>query len=202
MIEDNDSRAGKVRRRWRRNYSAGCQETVELRRLRGHLARRRWHERRRDQRLRPRATRARKLTRATIDTNVFVSLFAGDEEASTWARQALEEAATRAALTVSPAVYAELVAGGQPEMVETFFSENGVSWEVGKDVWRAAGTRYGAYAHDRRQQGADPGSRRILADFLVGAHALHLGGKTLLTTDTRIFANYFPELRIIAPEKL
>lgn len=143
------------------------------------------------------------MTRAAIDTNVFVSLFAGDEEVSPWAQQALEEAATRAALTVSPAVYAELVDGRQPEMVETFFSEKGigVSWEIGRDVWRAAGIRYGAYAHDRRRQGAAPGPRRILADFLVGAHALHLGGKTLLTTDTRIFANYFPELRIVAPEK-
>lgn len=144
------------------------------------------------------------MTRTAVDTNVFVSLFAGDEDASPWAQQALEEAAARAALTVSPAVYAELVAGRQPEMVETFFSEKGieVSWEIGKDVWRAAGTRYGAYARDRRQQEADPGPRRILADFLVGAHALHLGGKTLLTTDTRIFASYFPEVRIIAPEKL
>lgn len=144
------------------------------------------------------------MTRAAIDTNVFVSLFAGDEEASSWAQQALEEAVRRAALTVSPAVYAELVAGRQPEIVETFFSEKGieVSWEIGKGVWRTAGTRYGAYASDRRQQGADPGPRRILADFLVGAHALHLGGKTLLTTDTRVFATYFPELRLVAPEKL
>jgi predicted nucleic acid-binding protein len=143
------------------------------------------------------------LTRAAIDTNIFISLFAGDEEASPWAQQALEETATRAALTVSPAVYAELVAGRHPEMVETFFSEKGigVSWEIGRDMWRTAGTRYGAYAHDRRQQGADPGPRRILADFLIGARALHLGGKTLLTTDAKIFANYFPELRVVAPEK-
>lgn len=90
-------------------------------------------------------------------------------------------------------------------MIDTFLSEKGieVSWEIGKAVWHTAGSRYGAYARVRRQQGgyrgADPGPRRILADFLVGAHALHLGDNTLLTTDTKIFANHFPELRIIAP---
>jgi predicted nucleic acid-binding protein len=143
------------------------------------------------------------LIRTAVDTNVFIALFGGDDEAISWARHALEEAATRAVLSVVPVVYAELLAGGRPpERVETFFSEKGieVDWEIGEQVWRAAGSRYGSYAHDRRRQSGDPGPRRILADFLVGAHALYLGGRTLLTTDKKIFTNYFPELRIIAPE--
>lgn len=71
------------------------------------------------------------MMRAAIDTNVFVALFAGDEETTPWAQRALEEVATQAALVVSPAVYAELVAGRRsPEMVEAFFSEKGIeaSW--------------------------------------------------------------------------
>jgi len=145
------------------------------------------------------------LTRAAVDTNVFVALFAGDEEATLWAQHALENVAAKATLVVCPAVYAELVAGGRsPEMVEGFFSKKGieVEWELGPAVWLAAGERYGSYARDRKRRADNPGPRRILADFLVGAHALHRGGKTLLTTDTRIFASYFPELRVIAPEKL
>lgn len=143
--------------------------------------------------------------RAAIDTNVFVSLFAGDEETSPWAQQALEEIALHAALVISPAVYAELVAGREAGGIETFLSDKSieVSWELGKDVWCTAGSRYGAYARSRKRQGdgrnAVPGPRRILADFLIGAHALYLGDKTLLTTDTKIFTNYFPELRVIAP---
>jgi predicted nucleic acid-binding protein len=143
--------------------------------------------------------------RTAADTNVFVALFAGDEATSTWARDTLEEVAARADLVVSPAVYAELVAGRRsPEMLEGFLSDKGieVSWELGKEVWRTAGSRYGSYARDRKREGRvpDPGPRRILADFLVGAHALHLGGEALLTTDTGLFATYFPELRILAPE--
>lgn len=140
-----------------------------------------------------------------MDTGVFVALFAGDEEATPWAQRVLEEVAVRSVLAVSPAVYAELVAGERsPEAVEVFFSEKGieVDWEISREVWRTAGSRYGSYARDRKRRDDGAGPRRILADFLVGAHALHLGGRTLLTTDTRIFANRFPELRIVAPEGL
>jgi predicted nucleic acid-binding protein len=87
--------------------------------------------------------------------------------------------------------------------VEAFFSEKGIEidWEIGMEVRRTAGSRYGSYARDRKRRDV-AGPRRILADFLVGAHALHLGGRILLTTDTRIFADRVPELRIVAPEGL
>lgn len=144
------------------------------------------------------------MSREAVDTNVFVALFAGDEEASSWARHELEEASLRATLAVSPVVYAELVAGGRsPETVETFFSAQGieVDWEMGKDVWHTAGTRYGFYARDRKRLSADTGPRRILADFLVGAHASQMGGGVLLTTDSGIFGAYFSEVRLVAPEE-
>ena len=114
----------------------------------------------------------------------------------------LEDAYAIGPLSVSPAVYAELVAGGRAaEIVERFFNEKGVevSWNIDAEVWKTAGSRYGAYARDRQRQPGDKGPRRILADFFIGAHALHLGGSSLLTTDTRIFSTYFPELRVIAP---
>lgn len=94
-------------------------------------------------------------SRTAVDTDVFVALFAGDEGASAWARDILESAATRAELIVSPAVYAELVAGKRsPEMLEGFFSEKRieVSWGLDREVWRMAGLRYGSYARDRRRR--------------------------------------------------
>jgi predicted nucleic acid-binding protein len=39
--------------------------------------------------------------------------------------------------------------------------------------------------------------RRILTDFLIGAHAL-VRGFTLLTFDQRLYAAAFPELNILA----
>lgn len=137
-----------------------------------------------------------------MDTNVFIALFAGDEAGTAKARRALEEAAAERILRVSPVVYAELLAGGRPaEALDEFFYSKGVQidWTTSEETWRTAGVRYGRYARDRRRRTSDSGPRRILADFLVGSHALHLGGRRLLTTDKGIFSEYFPEVEIVSP---
>lgn len=139
--------------------------------------------------------------KSAVDTNVFVALFSGGEEASASAGTLLEEAHDAGPLAISPAVYSELVAGRDVGFVEGFLSEKGigVDWCLGRDVWSTAGTRYGEYARRRRRQRGDPGPRRILADFLIGAHALRLAG-VLLTSDAGIYGTYFPELRVLTPE--
>jgi predicted nucleic acid-binding protein len=139
--------------------------------------------------------------RTAVDTNVFSALLSGDPDSAPEARIALGEAAGKGTLLVAPAVYAELVAGSDSEVVDSFFSDKGivVHWNLGADVWRTAGVRYGAYARVRRQQRGDAGPRRILADFLIGAHALHLA-HALLTSDTRIYGTYFTELEVISPQ--
>lgn len=141
--------------------------------------------------------------RIAVDTNVFSAFLSGDPTSAPEARVALEGASERGQIAVSPAVYAELVAGRDASTVENFFSEKSieVDWYLGQDVWRIAGTRYGDYARTRRKQRGDPGPRRILADFLIGAYALHLTG-ALLTSDTRIYGTYFSELTVLIPEEL
>lgn len=138
--------------------------------------------------------------RTAVDTNVFSALLSGDDEAVLTMQTALEDAAGRAQIAVSPAVYAELAAGRSYGLVDEFFGQKGieVDWLLGEEVWCMAGGRYGEYARDRRRQKGDRGPRRILADFLIGAHALHFTG-ALLTSDARIFASYFPELRLVSP---
>lgn len=139
--------------------------------------------------------------RTAVDTNVFSALLSGDPDSAPEARIALGEAAGKGMLLAAPAVYAELVAGRDSEVVDNLFSDKGivVHWNLGADVWRTAGVRYGAYARDRRRQRGDAGPRRILADFLIGAHALHLS-HALLTSDTRIYGTYFADLEIISPQ--
>lgn len=115
-------------------------------------------------------------------------------------QSALEKARANGTLVASPAVYTELVAGRTLEIVDTFFSDKSieVDWRLGKDVWREAGVRYARYARTRMRGPEDSGPRRILADFLIGAHALKMAD-ALLTADAGIFSTYFPELEIIAP---
>jgi predicted nucleic acid-binding protein len=139
-----------------------------------------------------------------VDTNVFISLLSGDEEEAAVAQVALERVSARGKLAVPLPVYAELVAGGRgPEEVERFLGDKGIDIVSGtsRNIWRDAGVRYGRYARDRRQQKEASGPRRILADFVIGAHALHLS-RTLLTSDSGIFTTYFSELEILTPEGL
>lgn len=64
-------------------------------------------------------------------------------------------------------------------------------------MWRLAGEAYAAYAERRRRShGGHP--RRLLADFLIGAHAQGVG--SLLTRDLGIYRASFPHLAVIAPQ--
>jgi predicted nucleic acid-binding protein len=133
-----------------------------------------------------------------IDTNVIVALWDAEDPLHRVARAALDKAFNEGALVISGAVYAELMAA--PGRTETFidgFCEDtsiGVEWELGERVWRAAGAAFQNYtARRRKQRKAEP--RRILADFLIGAHAL-VSGYKLLTLDARVYQSSFPKLGI------
>ncbi len=133
-----------------------------------------------------------------IDTNVIVALWDAEDSLHRAARAALDKAFNEGTLVISGAVYAELMAapGRTEAFVDRFCEETGigVEWEFGERVWRAAGTAFQGYAARRRKQkGAE--ARRILADFVIGAHAL-VNGYKLLTMDAGIYQASFPKLAI------
>jgi predicted nucleic acid-binding protein len=141
--------------------------------------------------------------RVAVDTNVFSGLLSGEEKAVSTMQVALERVSGRGMLVASPIVYAELAAVRSLEAVDGFFSDKGieVDWQLDERVWRAAGSRYGVYARTRRRQGGDDTEpRRILADFLIGAHALYLD-RVLLTSDARIYGTFFSELEVLRPQE-
>jgi predicted nucleic acid-binding protein len=133
-----------------------------------------------------------------LDTNVVVAYWGPDPVLSLAAQTALESAFGHGLVTVAAPVFAELVAGpGRSEdFVNAFFEDTGIAidWELDEAIWRSAGRAFRAYAERRRKQ-RDPGSRRILADFLIGAHAAKHGYR-LLTMDERLYRAAFPTLRI------
>ena len=91
------------------------------------------------------------------------------------AQHALKRAFHRGTLVATAPVFAELVAapGRDETFVESFFEETGiaVAWESTQAVWRVAVRAFRAY-RERRPKQRHPGGRRILADFLIGAHAV------------------------------
>jgi len=135
----------------------------------------------------------------SIDTNVIVALWDRDPALSTPAQRALDAALGRGSLVLSGPVFAELMAA--PGRTETFLnkfcSETGLAVEFDLDeaIWRLAGRAFQAYASRRRKQ-RDPDPRRILADFLIGAHAHHRGYR-LLTLDDHLYQTAFAGLTVI-----
>ena len=95
-------------------------------------------------------------------------------------------------------VFTELIAapGRSKAFVTSFFEETGIGihWELPEQVWQLAGRAFQAYAERRRKQ-RDAGARRILADFVIGAHAASNGCR-LLTLDDRLYRSSFPTLAV------
>ena len=133
-----------------------------------------------------------------IDTNVFVALWDVAPKTTLPACAALEAAYRRGNLIVAAPVFSELIAapGRTETFVSAFFADAGIviDWELGERVWRSAGNAFKAYA-DRRRKHRDFGARRILADFLIGAHAAAHDYR-LLTLDVHLYRAAFPALKI------
>ena len=134
-----------------------------------------------------------------VDTNVLVALWDRDDTLNSIAQEALDAAFARGKLVISGAVFAELLA--LPRRTEAFIEEFlretgiGVDWITDEAMWRVAGRAFQAYANRRRKQrSGEP--RRLLADFLIGAHAVE-NGFALLTLDYGIYRAAFPKLRIV-----
>jgi predicted nucleic acid-binding protein len=134
----------------------------------------------------------------SIDTNVIVAFWDADDALHRTARRALEAAFERGSLVTSGVVYAELLAvpGRTEAFLDEFYAHTGImtEWELAETVWREAGAAFQRYAARRRKQkGTQP--RRILTDFVIGAHAL-VNDYKLLTLDAGIYQASFPRLSI------
>jgi len=136
--------------------------------------------------------------RTAIDCNVISAIWSSDSTAERMAEQ-LGRARMEGALLVSPFVFAELLAypGATEKSVRTFLEVTCVVIDIRlqERLWLEAGLRFARYARRRRESFGE-GPRRLLADFLVGAHAL-VQADRLLTLDPKVFRQDFPELHII-----
>jgi hypothetical protein len=134
-----------------------------------------------------------------IDTNVLVALWNEDDALNTLARSALDAALGRGSLVIAAPVFAELLAAPSRNdaFLDSFCRETGISidWNLEEAVWRVAGRAFRTYA-GRRKKHRGSGPRLILADFLIGAHALQRGFR-LLTLDDGLYRAAFPRLVIV-----
>jgi len=127
---------------------------------------------------------------SSVDTNVLLDVFVSDAPHHSQSQEWLISAYDSGAILVCDVVYAELVPafGDCPSLDRALRQINAEVSPIDTAVACEAGLRWARY----RQAG---GSRdRIMADFLIGAHAI-ANSDTFLTRDRGFYATYFPELQ-------
>jgi len=137
--------------------------------------------------------------RTALDSNI-ISAFWSSEPLVSRITAKLRVVRGEGGLVICGVVYAELSAypAATNEFLESFLRDAGVEadFELGAEVWREAGRRFAAYAK-RRRASRGGHAKRLLADFIIGSHAL-LAADRLLTLDPERYARDFPELRLIS----
>ena len=125
-----------------------------------------------------------------LDTNVLLDIFRSDSphhaQSQTWLRDAYDAGA----IVVCDVVYAELVPffRSRSRLDEALRTVNAVVSSINTSIAYQAGVRWMQY----RQAGGP--RTRIIADFLIGAHAVSVSD-VFLTRDRGFYSTYFPELK-------
>lgn len=135
----------------------------------------------------------------SIDSNVIAALWNDEDELNEVAVRIFANLMDHECFVVSGPVYSELMAGPLRDeaSLDLFFADTGIKidWTMDEEIWRVAGRAYDGHSLRRKKNGSGP-PRRILADFLIGAHAL-VRGYSLLTIDFEHYAAAFPTLKTV-----
>lgn len=129
-----------------------------------------------------------------VDTNVLLDVFAADPEFGGRSRAAIRSALLEGGLVACDVVWAE-VAAAFPTTAEVTAAMDrlGVRFmPLDEQVSADAG---GAWRSYRRSGGS---RTRILADFLIGAHAA-VAADRLLTRDRGFYRKHFDRLTVLDP---
>ena len=130
---------------------------------------------------------------SAVDTNILLDVFLPDKRFAEQSARLLKVAYDEGALLICEIVYAELVPqfNGRHTLDSALATLNISISPSSPDVAFLAGERWGLY---RKAGGA---RKRIITDFLIGAHAT-VKAERFLTRDRGLYKSYFKELVILS----
>jgi predicted nucleic acid-binding protein len=129
-----------------------------------------------------------------IDTNILLDILIPNDEFYEASASALQDSATEGSLVICDIVYAELcVHFGLQHECDAFLESNDIRVQnLTREAHFLASRSWRKY---RREGGK---RTRILADFLIGAHAQEVATR-LLTRDRGFYRKLFPSLKLFDP---
>jgi predicted nucleic acid-binding protein len=130
-----------------------------------------------------------------LDSNVVIDVLERDAAWFDWSAERIASAARDNIVAASSIVVAEC-AGRFADLTEATAAFSALDMVI-EDLPLQAAFAAGRLFRQHRRSTAD--RKRILADFLIGAHAKQ-AGKALITRDAELYRRYFPELPLITPE--
>jgi len=131
-----------------------------------------------------------------VDTNVLVDVLEDDPEWADWSVAQLQAQSRVHRLVINPIIYSELsLTFSTVEALDKVLAGMELQiLEIPKPALFLAGKAFMQYRHSGGNK------TNVLADFFIGAHAA-VSGLPVLTRDTRRYRNYFPSVRLVAPEQ-
>ena len=127
-----------------------------------------------------------------VDTSVLLDILADDPKHAAQSETLLARAYQQGSLMICPVVYAELAPNARDRrQLDSWLQRGGIRVDaLTAQHGYAAGLAHAAY----RKAGGK--RERVLADFLIGAHALHEANR-LLTRDRGFYRKYFSGLEVL-----
>lgn len=137
--------------------------------------------------------------RSALDSSVLLDVFGADPAFGVRSREALRRAYDAGALVACDIVWAEVRAHfSTVQAFHNAMNELGAQFDPLKpDAAEAAGRLW----RERHRAGGLGSRDRVVADFLVGAHAL-LQADALITRDRGFYRRYFSELKLVDPSSV
>ena len=131
--------------------------------------------------------------KTALDSSVILDVITGDERHADSSEEAIRHAMAHGQILIGETVLAEITPAFQGEAVESFLEDwNIVYCPSEKKAAIHAGKLFSNYL----KRGGT--KRRVVADFLVGSHALYHADQ-LLARDRGYYRDYFKDLKVVTP---